>query len=197
MCKAISLRRLIIVACLGIGFSTTARNAAAQTPEYKLKASFMCLFGELIKWENDPGVGKSKPLSIGVMGRDPFDVVQANGRGGNYLDEQVATRVGAGKRIAVQRFATPANYQPCHMLFIARDVAQDAQALQAVLNATRGADVLLVTDSTGFARKGATINMVVAQARVQLEINADAAQRASLRVNSDLYRFPGVTVIRD
>ena len=197
MCKAASLRRLIIFTCLVIGFFTPLEDAVAETPEYELKASFLRVFGDVVKWENDPGLGTTKPLSIGILGQDPFNATLTSGTRINYLDQKVAERVRAGKKIEVQRFATPDEYQPCHMLFVASNLARDAQAWQAVVKATQDADVLVVADTPGLARKGATINMVVVRGHVQLEINPDAAQRASLDIPLELYRFPGVKVVRD
>jgi hypothetical protein len=197
MRKAVSLRCLIIFTCLVIGFCTTATNAVAQKPEYQLKATFLCVFGDVIIRKNDPEVGTAKPLSIGVLGRDPFDATLTDGRRLNYLDLVVAAKVRGGRKINVQRFAAPDEYQPCNLLFVARDAAQDAQTLQATLEATRGEKLLLVTDAPGLARKGAAINMKIVGGLVQLEINPDAAQRASLSIPPEVLNLPGVTIVRD
>jgi hypothetical protein len=49
--------------------------------------------------------------------------------------------------------------------------------------------VLIVTDSPGAARSGATINMTVVQGRITFEINRQAARQSQLELSFRLLRL--------
>ena len=141
-----------------------------------------------------------KPLVIGVLGKDPF--VE---NGVNQLDRVVADEVRKGGNITVQRFASAKDYQPCHMLFVSSQPAEGsvektlAERLAAAKKVTAGTPVLVVGEATGVAQQGAAANLMFDRSgnRIKLELNPDAASRASLKLAPQLLRLSVVQIVRD
>ena len=67
--------------------------------------------------------------------------------------------------------------------------------MKQILNSLRGASILTVSEIGGFPQNGGIINLVTtAENKVRFEINPDAAERARLRISSQLLRL--ATVVR-
>jgi uncharacterized protein DUF4154 len=139
-------------------------------------------------------------LTIGILGKDPF--VE---NGVNQLDRFVAEEKSKGRNIVVKRFSSANDYEHCHILFVSNQSANAdaketaADRMQAAKNTIQGEPVLIVGDSTGFAREGAVANLIFDRTTnlIQLEIDPDAAARAGLRLAPDLLRLKLVQIVRD
>ena len=71
----------------------------------------------------------------------------------------------------------------CHILFIS---SSEKKHVPLILKPLKGASVLTVSETEGFAHEGGIINFLDDGKRVQLEINLDAANRARLEISSKL-----------
>ena len=60
--------------------------------------------------------------------------------------------------------------------------------LPEVLAALENRSVLTVSDMMGFLRRGGMINFVIQEDTVRFDINLEAAQRAELKVSSQLLK---------
>jgi hypothetical protein len=154
--------------------------------EYAIKAAYLYNFGRYVEWPPESFGGNDSPFVIGVLGKDPF---------GAILDEIAATKKVEGRRVIVRRFATMAEYKPCHILFVAASVAPDQKA--AALKKAHGSVVLLVGEEAGFARQGGTVNFFIEQNKVRFEINLDAAKREQLRISSKLLSLARIVGARE
>lgn len=164
--------------------------AAAQPPaasEYEVKAEFLHRFAQFVTWPPEAFAPKGAapaaddaPLTIGVLGQDPFGAV---------LDAAVAEARVGGRRFAVRRFKTLAELQPCHILFVP---AAEETRLPEVLERLRGTPTLTVGESRRFARRGGIIGFVLVEGRLRFEINESAAEQARLKVSSQLLRLAKV-----
>ena len=201
-----SILRRVLVCCLGIACvlqSVTSSPLAAQevvSREYEIKAGVLSLLGKFVTWPDAVAPNPQRPLTIGVLGQDPFF------EGGvNQLDQTIAAERAKGRQIVVKRFDSAKDYQPCHILYVS-DAANEKSVeqnfkdrLEAALKLTANKPVLLVGASPELARRGVAANMLFDRAnnRIQLELNPDAANRHELKFAPQLLGLPVVQIIRD
>jgi len=159
-----------------------SRPSPAQAPEgdplrqeYNLKLAYLYSFGRYVEWPAGAFASADKPFVIGVLGADPFH---------GALDEIARSRRIQGRPIVARYFATSQDYQPCHVLFLARSVPQAEQ--DEVLRKLRGTAVLLVGESEGFAARGGGVNFYRDQENIRFEINVEALRAAHLQINAKL-----------
>ena len=164
--------------------TTFANDASAQiNREAELKGKLVGVLGNLVTWPPNVAPSTAAPLTIGVIGNDPF----VDDRGVNHLQQKLA-----GTGAIVLNFVNPAAYQKCHILVVAKNV-ELAQALAK----TAGNPVLVVTEAPGLAKKGSAINLVfdMLNNKIRLEINPGTARNANLQINPGLLRSPLVDIV--
>ncbi len=175
-----------------IGISACLQGAESRPPE-AVKATYLLYFGLFVKWPEDAVPKAAGQFVIGILGHDSFD---------GHL-EKFEGRSLNGKRIVVRRFATMEQYTPCHILFISHAAAQGRdetaeERLRAALAEVGQQPVLIVTETSSFARKGSVINFSDDQQAklIRMEINRAAERRAALQIAADLLDLSVVTVIQ-
>jgi hypothetical protein len=177
----VSVRRLVYLAVLwplifaaGIAI-LHAQDGSVVNREYAIKAAYLYQFGHYIQWPTDSFADEQSPFVIGVLGDDPF---------GGALDEIARDKKINDRRIVIKRFSSPANYSPCHLLFVVSS-ADVTEKLGAIRKAQRF-PVLLVGESPGFAEHGGTINLFIEQNKVRFEVNMEVAKQQQLKISSKL-----------
>lgn len=167
-----ALAAAVFLLCSG---AVPARAATAPRPEPEVKAEFLPVFAEFIRWPQACFPATNAPLIIGVLGADVF---------GEALDRAVAkARSAAGRTLELKRSHRFEDLKDCHLVFICKS---EAAQLPQVLAATEGRSVLTVSEVAGFAQQGGVINFVLEDRKVRFEINAEAARRKGLQVSSQL-----------
>jgi hypothetical protein len=169
------------VVLLGLAWLASS-PASGQPPddellrqEYNVKAAFLYSFGRYVEWPAGALGPAGAPFTIGVLGGDPFH---------GALDEIARTRKLQGRPLAVRYFASWADYRPCQVLFIAGNVPLEQQ--EAAVRKLRGAAVLLVGETEGFAARGGGVNFYREQQNVRFEINVEALRGQRLQINAKL-----------
>jgi len=147
---------------------------AQSATEFQVKAAFLFNFAKFVEWPADAFSSADAPLQICVLGRDPF---------GHEFEEMIADKTVNGHRIEVIHPSGVPQAKSCQIIFVA---ASEKQQVREVLHGLRGASVLTVGDSAGFARMGGIINFVLDESRVRFEVNVKAAERAHLKVSARL-----------
>ena len=91
--------------------------------EYAIKAAYLYQFGRYVQWPANAFASDGSPLVIGIFGADQFS---------SSLEKIARTKRIDGRPIAVRRFASMAEYTPCHILFVSSSVSpkQKAMAIQ-------------------------------------------------------------------
>jgi hypothetical protein len=189
---------LVALACV-LG-AALARAQDVVRREYAIKAGVMVTLGKFVTWPEGEAPSKERPLTIGVLGRDPF--VENNV---NQLDQVIAAENRKGANVVVKRFSSMKDYQPCHILFVSNLPAENspektvADRLAAARQATQGKSVLIVGESPGLARAGCAGNLLFDRTTnlIRLEVNPDAAARGGLKVAPDLLRLKLVQIVRE
>lgn len=169
------LRGIFAFACLLL-CPGPARSAEGPS-EYQVKAAFLYKFARFIEWPAASFAAPDSPLIIGILGKDPF---------GPMLDQAVAGKQVQGRPLQILRLEGPQRAKECHILFVGR--LHDQEALR-ILALVRELPVLSIGEADDFARNGGVIHLLVEEQRVFFEINAEAAQKAGLKISSQLLKL--------
>jgi YfiR/HmsC-like len=156
------------------GLDLSAQTAPVS--EYQVKAVFLFNFAQFVDWPPQAFPEAQTPLVIGVLGEDPF---------GAYLDETVRNEKVNNRPLAVQRYRHVEEIKTCHVLFISRS---EVDQLEQILVRLQGRNILTVGDADGFAVRGGMIRFVLAENKIRLRINLEAAKGANLTISSKLLR---------
>jgi hypothetical protein len=117
--------------------SAPPRSAVAQ--EYDLKAAFLFNFAQFVDWPADAFATPTTPITIGVLGDDPF---------GASLDALVAGETIRNRPLAVRRYHTVEQIDSCHILFVSSsEVAQ----LDHIAKTLAHRSILTVGETKDFA----------------------------------------------
>jgi hypothetical protein len=176
-------RRLAVVAGLAAVLCCGRAPAQNSASEYQVKAAFLFNFAKFIDWPPGSFAGPQSPFSICILGADPF---------GKAIDQTLRGQTIRGRAVVVLRMQDPAQLRHCRMGFVS---ASEQGRLPRILQAIRGSSVLLVGESPGFAAAGGMIQFQMQDNRIRFSINPDAAERAGLRLSSQLLAL--ATIIHD
>lgn len=159
----------VLLAALSVGRAWAQEGQAA---EYRIKAAFLCKFGNYVEWPPAAFAGADSPFSIGVLGPQAVaDEVTAAARG----------QLSNGRPIAVRRLAPGDPLDGLHVLFIARaSGSRQAEALAAV----KDKPVLTVTETD--SASVAVVNFLIVDEKVKFDISLPAAERSNLKVSARL-----------
>ncbi len=165
-----SLASLVLCLCL-LALPGPAQ-AAADTLEYAVKATYLYKLAAFVAWP--PGALPADSFVICVVGDDPFGAV---------LDQAVAGQTVQQRPITVRRYAAITADPGCQMMYVA---GSDSQTVAGALAAIRGAPVLTVTDAQNEAGPAGMINFVLQDGFVRFEIDPGMAMRSGLNISSKL-----------
>lgn len=173
--------RLISKYLLRLGFAaavlfTWALPANAQSSgltEYQVKAAFIFNFAKFTDW---PDASRDASLTVCIAGRDPF---------GNALSSFDGRNVG-GREFRIRRIGTSEDLRGCHIVYITQS---EERRLSNYLHAALNHPILTVSDIEGFVDSGGMIGLVVADERVQFDVNLTPTHAASLKLSSQVLRL--------
>jgi hypothetical protein len=167
------MMRRCLAACLAaLGLLVAPAALAQELSEYRLKAAFVFNFIAFTEWpDNAPPA-----MHLCIVGSDPF---------GGEIDA-LQGKVAHGRPITLQRKSAGESLRGCQVAFIAPAAIEQ---LPRLLEALHGQPVLTIADSPGAMRRGAMLNMNVAQGKVSFEANLAAARTAQLSLSSKLLRL--------
>jgi YfiR/HmsC-like len=160
---------------LALAFSSYKQTA---DPNAKIKVIFIYNFTKYIEW---PSSYKNGDFVIGVLGHASLLP---------DLEILAKTKTIGSQKCVVKSFATVADIQKCHILFIP---VEKSDELDAVLKKIKGLSTLVVTEKAGLARRGSVINFVNVENKQKFELNKTNASKNGLVVSSNLLSL-GITV---
>ena len=159
-------------------------SAHAQRPtEYQVKAAFLYNFAKFVEWPAETFEDSEDPIVIGILGEDPFRTT---------LEETVQDQSVRDRELKILRFASAADLEACHILFVA---SSEKPGLRTLLSRLDGSSVLTVGETSGFCETGGMISFYLERNRVRFEINPDACERAGLKMSAKLLRL--ARIVRD
>jgi hypothetical protein len=169
------LRNRAIPLFLAVGSGLAPRLFCQETNgplEYQVKAAFLLNFTKFIEWPPAAFRQQDSPVSICILGVDPF---------GGVLDQMLSGEVVNGRKVVAQRIRSAPAPQVCQALFVGRPGKDLGKMLPEL-----GPGVLTVGEGEGFIRDGGMIAFVIENRRVRFEINQAIAENAGLKLSSKL-----------
>lgn len=150
--------------------------------EYQVKAAYLFNFAKFVEWPPNTFSSAAAPVQICVLGANPF---------GHALEDSVAGKIIAGRRLEVSNFSRGVDPRSCQILFIS---SSEKRRMREILQQFAGAGVLTVADTSGFMEEGGMINFVVDGDQVRFEANLEAAQQAHLKISARLLAVAKIVV---
>ena len=171
--------RAVLICCLGFA-GLSARGQVAQ--EYDLKAAFLCKFALFVKWPTNAFPDAKTPITIGVLGSDPF---------GKRLDEAVRNESVQERRLVIESYSSVESIinladeknKICHILFVSQS---ESGKLGRIFAGLKGRHILTVGESDRFCQDGGIIQFVIVENKVRFMINPDAAKAAKIQISATL-----------
>jgi hypothetical protein len=160
---------ILLVAALCPFASVT--SAAETRTEAEVKAAFLFNFTKFVQWPPSAFEGSNSPLSICILGDDPF---------GKTLDQLVEGEAIGGRKVVVDRLHGEPARKSCQVVFVGRSERRAAAVEQF------GPGVLTVGDGPDFLRDGGMIAFVLDRGHVRFDINQRAASSAALSLSARL-----------
>ena len=119
--RAICLLTLLALCALSAGAPSTRTDPPS---EYEVKAAFLYHFVSFIEWPHQVFHYDDSPITIGVLGEDPF---------GPALTKVVTGRMAKGRLFEIRHFKSVDEIGVCHVLFISSSEQARLSAILAAL----------------------------------------------------------------
>ena len=172
-----ALLKRVVSVCLfvsGLVPVLTTPALPQMRDEYQVKAAFLLNFARFVEWPQDSFQNPADPIATCVLGQDPF---------GHWLKDTVDGRSLEGRALVLRRISKPDEAGACQILFVS---ASEPKRTWSALSETPRPGVLTIGETPEAGQSGAVITFTWEEDRVRFEINAQAADRAKLRLNSRL-----------
>lgn len=169
-----ALASLLVPLLAGLTFGQ-AGASAADSAELQLKAAFIYRIAQFTDWPGN-ALARGDTLALCVVGEDTF---------GPALEGIEGFSVHQ-RPIRIRRLTDLHQLNQCHVAFIGPMRPEQASL---AIKRSRQFNVLSVSDAKGFAIDGGMIQFVIANNRIQFEINHAAAQQAGLKLSSQLLKL--------
>ena len=164
------MRRRFLCAIVITAALAAPATQAQPSLEYAVKAAYLAKFAPFIDWPDSGFAGPAAPLTICILGPDPF---------GGELDKATAGQKDGDHPLAVRRMPALDPATVCQLLFIG-----DAALAERTLADMKARPVVTVTDS-GLHAHG-VISFVVIDNHVRFDIDKAAADNVGLNISSKL-----------
>ena len=170
------VKKLLTILTLLLIVVLPAFTPANQGPKVdtgaKIKAVYIYNFTKYIEW---PADYQSGDFTIAILGENASLYKE--------LNNMSKVKKVANRPFTIKLINNVDEIGKSHIVYIPKDnISLVAKALSKV----NGKSTLIVTESPGYAKKGATINFMIAGGRQKFELNKSTAQLHNLKVSSTL-----------
>jgi hypothetical protein len=155
-----------------------SRAQPAKSPlEYQVKAAVIYNFTKFIEWP---------PSASGPHARSRFDMcLSGDSEVFELMRHTLRGKEVRGSTVEIREIADPSEAAGCQLVFMTQ--ARDRSMSEALAAAPGG--VLTIAEAPDLDESGAIINLVLEQGRVGFEIDIERANRANLKISSNLLRL--------
>lgn len=167
-----NVTRLALLALVAVIGHVRAEEPVAD--EYPVKAAFLFNFAKFVEWPAGAFKSPEDPITICVLGQNPF---------GTALEDVVRDKTVANRAFVVRAVSNSQQAANCQIVFVS---ASERKRFHFLLDQLKGRSILTVGEGDDFTANGGIINFKLKEARVRIEIDAGAADRAGLRISSKL-----------
>ena len=167
--------RAVLVSLLVLG-AAARPHGQTDALENKLKAAFVSKFPQFVEWPM-AALDAQPTVNVCVGVPDPF---------GTDLDELVAGIRLNGRTFVVRRLTPEQSLDGCHLLYLPQRVTGGHRSYlqRAVMH-----PILTVSDDPRFLDDGGIVRLRVINGRVRFDVSVIAAQKAGLRISSQLLQL--------
>ncbi len=151
-----------------------SRGREERINEYQAKASFLAAFPKFVEWPPDAFSAEQSPLLLCVFGDFSFGTSLAEATRGSSI---------RGRRVEVRWARKEQDLRACHILFVSRS---EGMRYGSIFKSIQGANVLAVGETSDFLASGGAIAFLIAEDKLQFEVNIGAASDAHLRISSNM-----------
>lgn len=164
----------------GVAAGSPLGVQAQSSHEYEIKAAFLYNFVKFVEWPSEALPETSNIITVCVLGDDlPVEAL-----------ESIRGKTVRGRNLAVRRIRPIKDIaSSCHVLFIS---SSEESRLPQVMQDIHGSSVLTVGEMERFISSGGIINFVIEKNKVRFEINPISAERARLKLSSQLLNLARV-----
>lgn len=160
---------ILAAACCAVPAAWADEASALRADQ--LKAGYVFNFAKFVEWSP---TAATEPLTVCFLGaagvHDAFAMDIRNKRAGT-------------RPMAARRIETLDEVPSCDVLYV------DAQALNDEGDAPTTPGLLTVSDAKAFVRRGGVIELFTDSNRLRFNVNVGNAQRAGLRISSNLLQL--------
>lgn len=162
-------------------FILNAKYCLGQDFNYRLISLYVYNFGKLIEW---PSTHKSGEFVIGVYGDTPL-----------YQEvlKTTSQKAKGTQPIVVKKIESMEMLKKCHIVFVSK---KESSKFKSIAEVIVGMPILIVTEQSGFAKKGSCINLFIDEEddnKTKYEINKNLVEGRGMKISSDLLSL-GVVV---
>jgi hypothetical protein len=142
--------------------------------EYRVKAGFIFNFAKFVEWSEEAFEDKNSPILLCVFPPDIFNKI-------------LFTQSIGNREILIKPYQDDEDVKCCHILFLG---VSDKDFVQEKLNIVKDKkNILTIGESEDFNQMGGIIsfaNLLAEKRRLTFDINLNAANRAGLKLRSQL-----------
>jgi hypothetical protein len=169
--------RVLISLALWSVLSIPPELYAAGYSAQQVQSAFIFNFAQFVKWPSKAFRDSSVPLTIGVLGSNPF---------GGALESAVRGETVDGRRLNVRYSRRAEDLKDCQIVFVCQS---EAGRLGAILGTFQSAAILTVSDIPRFCEQGGMINFMLEGGKVSFAINTHPAKNVGLQISPKLLRL--------
>ncbi len=159
----------VIISCLLLVALLYQHDLIAQKAKYQ--SIFIYNFTKYVKWPDE----SHSTFVIGVLGNSEVFA--------SLLEMSEKKKDASGGQIKVVKFNSLAEVRDCHILFIPE---RESSKLAEINAKTSGMNLLVITEKSGLAEKGAVINFIEEEGKLKFELNQAQAESRGLKVSGSL-----------
>lgn len=171
---------IAILPILLVGAWLNAQNTSGSS-EYLIKAGFIYNFANLVQWPSTSFAQPDSPIVIVILGEDHFGGTLDHALEGKKVNARPFVIKRARSVSELQRTLGP--QKDCQILYVS---SSEMPHLGEAIQVLKGAPVLTIGETPGFARSGGIINLILEDNKVRFEVNVQAAKDADLNISSRL-----------
>jgi hypothetical protein len=177
---------LLLLATCPCGADTTPE----AVPEYQLKAAYMYKILPFIHWTD--GSQGEETLTVGVFGKDPYDVTHRllDGKTVKQKDKKTrrikVVRLSCETATEVETIEEFEALRTCQVVFVSASCQAQTKKIVRLLDSR---SVLTFGEKSGFLEDGGIIKFVAEKKKIRFEVNLDSARQARLKIDSQLLRL--------
>lgn len=167
----------LLLGLVWVGLLPLDSCAESVSKEYQLKAAFIYNFTKfVIAWPTNHLVTKAAPITIGVLGKNPF---------GDELANVVADRKANGHPFLIKLITADGDPKSVDVLFVAQG---QEDLLKGDWSALHASGVLTIGESDIFSARGGLINFTTEADRIRFEVNLIEAEKSGFKFSSQMLK---------